>query len=139
MTESKTGAESPREIAKQDYEVRLTEQAAKVVREAFEAEKVEQKDAYLRVGAKPGGCSGYKFDMDYADASQVTGQDRVFTSNGIQIVVDSECLTEILGPIEIDYQGGAMMEQGFKFRQLFDGALCGCGESFSPLKERLDS
>lgn len=139
MTESETGAESRQEISPEDYEVRLTEKAAQVVREAFEAENVEQKNSYLRVGAKPGGCSGYKFDMDFSDASQVTDQDRVFTSNGIQIVVDAQCLTDILGPIEIDYQSGAMMEQGFRFRQLSDGALCGCGESFTPVKERLGS
>lgn len=119
-----------------EYEVRLTEQAARIVREAFQAEKVDPESAFLRIGAHPGGCSGYKFDMDYADAGQVTGKDRVFESNGVRIVVDKDCLVDILGPIEIDYQSGAMLERGFKFRQLFDGALCGCGESFSPVKER---
>ena len=120
----------------QDFEVRLTEKAAQVVREAFSAENVDPAQSFLRVGAHAGGCSGYKFDMDYADASQLTGTDRVFESHGIRLVVDGACLTEILGSVEIDFQTGNVMERGFRFRQLFDGATCGCGESFAPVKEQ---
>ena len=120
----------------QDYEITLTEKAARAVRETFEAEDVEAEQSYLRVGAHPGGCSGYKFDMDYAEGSQITEDDRVFVSNGIKVVVDKGCLEEVLGSIEIDYQSGNPVESGFKFRQLINGALCGCGESFTPIKQQ---
>ena len=116
------------------YEIRLTEKAAQVVREAFEAEQVDATQAFLRVGAHPGGCSGYKFDMDYADASQVTGDDEVFETNGVQVVVDRTVLNDVLGSLEIDYQTGSMVERGFKFHQIIEGAVCGCGESFAPIK-----
>ncbi|NIP73933.1 MAG: hypothetical protein GWO16_13325, partial [Gammaproteobacteria bacterium] len=46
------------------------------------------------------------------------------------------CLNEILGSLEVDYQRGNMVEQGFKFRQVIDGGLCGCGESFTPISQR---
>ncbi len=115
-------------------EVLLTENAAKVVLEAFTDEKVDPSKAYLRIGAHPGGCSGYMFDMDYSEANQVTGEDTVFVRHGVNIVVNSQCLQDILGSVEIDYQSGSMMERGFKFRRLVDGALCGCGESFAPIK-----
>ena len=118
------------------YEIRLTENAARVVRDAFEAEQVEPSQAYLRVGAHPGGCSGYKFDMDYADASQVSDLDEVFESNGVKVVVNRDVLNDVLGSLEIDYQAGNMVERGFKFRQYVDGGLCGCGESFTPVKQQ---
>ena len=130
MTEKET-VQAP--VAEGDPEVLLTETAAKVVLEAFSDEKVDPAQGYLRVGAHPGGCSGYMFDMDYADADQVTGEDTVFVRHGVNIVVNRQCLQEILGSVEIDYQAGSMMERGFKFRRLVNGALCGCGESFAPV------
>lgn len=117
-----------------EHEVLVTEKAAEVIREAFAAEDVDAGRAHLRIGAIPGGCSGYKFDMDYADADQVTDADLVFESNGVNVVVDRTCLNDILGSIEVDYQTGSMMERGFKFRRLINGAMCGCGESFAPIK-----
>ena len=118
------------------YEIRLTEKAAQVVREAFDAEQVDAQQAYLRIGAHPGGCSGYKFDMDYADANQLSDQDLVFESNGVKIVVEQEMLNDVLGSLEIDFQSGSMMERGFKFRQIQEGGMCGCGESFVPIKQQ---
>ncbi len=66
------------------HQIVLTDKAAKVIHEAFDAEKVDKADSYVRVGARPGGCSGYKFDMDFADGGQVLENDRVFESHGIR-------------------------------------------------------
>ena len=118
------------------YEIKLTEKAAQVVREAFLSEAVDPAQAYLRVGARPGGCSGFKFDMDYANAGQVTDGDQVFESNGVKVVVNREALNDVLGSLEIDFQTGSMMERGFKFRQILESGVCGCGESFAPIKPR---
>jgi iron-sulfur cluster assembly accessory protein len=118
-----------------EYTIAMTEQAARVIREAFAAEGVDTQDGLIRVGAHPGGCSGYKYDMDFTESSAVQPTDRVFESQGIRIVVDATCLNEVLGSVEIDYQRGSMIESGFTFRQLTSGAQCGCGESFTPLKE----
>ena len=116
--------------------IRLTEKAAQVVREAFESEQVDAAQAYLRVGAHPGGCSGYKFDMDYADAAQLTAQDEVFETNGVKVVVERTLLNDVLGSLEIDYHTGSMVQRGFKFHQVVEGAVCGCGESFTPIKQQ---
>lgn len=121
------------------YEIKLTDKAAQVVREAFQAEQVDPAQAYLRVGARPGGCSGFKFDMDYANAGQVTDGDQVFESNGVKVVVNRETLNDVLGSLEIDFQTGNMMERGFKFRQLSESGACGCGESFAPIKPQRKS
>jgi iron-sulfur cluster assembly accessory protein len=117
------------------YQILLTDKAARVIHEAFEAEQVDKAHAFVRVGAHPGGCSGYKFDMDFAEGSDVGDSDEIFEHRGIRIVVDRSCLTDILGSLEIDYQDGSMIEQGFAFRRLSSGAQCGCGESFTPLKD----
>ena len=117
------------------FSIELTDKAAKVVHDAFDAEAVDKDNAFVRIGAHPGGCSGYKFDMDFAESADRKDTDTVFESRGVRILVDSACLTDILGSLEIDYKDGSMMEQGFAFRRLTSGALCGCGESFTPIKE----
>ncbi len=121
-------------IGGKDYTISLTERAAQVIHEAFEAEQVDRESAMIRVGAHPGGCSGYKYDLDFAQADQVTGSDCVFESSGIRIAVEKSSLTDILGSLEIDYRQGNLVDSGFVFRQLYNGAQCGCGESFTPVK-----
>ena len=117
------------------YSIELTDKAARIIHEAFDAENVDKDKAFVRIGARPGGCSGYKFDMDFAESEGRKESDQVFESRGIRILVDSTCLSDILGSLEIDYKDGSMVEQGFAFRRLSTGALCGCGESFTPLKD----
>ena len=120
-----------------EYRLELTEKAARVIRDAFSAEKVDANEAFVRIGAKPGGCSGFKYDMSFADRGQVTAQDRIFPSRGINLVVDRVCLTDVLGSVEIDFQDKNLVEQGFKFRPLNAATdQCGCGESFTAVKSR---
>ena len=121
-------------IDAQDYTIGLTARAAQVIHDAFAAEQVDRASAMIRVGAHPGGCSGYKYDLDFAEAHQITDNDCVFESEGIRIAVDRTSLTEVLGSLEIDYRQGNLVDSGFTFRQLFNGAQCGCGESFAPVK-----
>ena len=121
--------------AQEDHSIELTDKAARVIHEAFDAEAVDKDNAFVRIGAHPGGCSGYKFDMDFAESADRKDTDKVFKSQGIHILVDSVCLSDVLGSLEIDYRDGNITEQGFSFRRLSSGALCGCGESFTPLKD----
>ena len=73
--------------------------------------------------------------MDFAQSADQQETDTVFESRGIRILVDTVCLSDVLGALEIDYKDGGMMEQGFAFRRLSSGAQCGCGESFTPIKD----
>ena len=117
------------------YEVVLTEKAARVIREAFDAEQVDPEKSYVRIGALPGGCSGYKFTIDFAESADVGDADAFFTSQDIQLVVAQDCLTEVLGSVEVDYRDGNLVDQGFSFTPLRDAAQCGCGQSFAPIKD----
>ncbi len=132
MTGQSAGQEN---AGQEEHRIELTEKAANVIHEAFDAEQVDTARAFVRVGAHPGGCSGYKYDMDFAEADQLQSSDAVFESRGIRILVDRTCLSDILGSLEIDYRDGSLVQQGFAFRQLSSGAQCGCGESFTPVKD----
>lgn len=110
----------------------LSVRAAEKVLAIFAAQGVDAKHAYLRVGAKPGGCSGYRYELDHATAESLSEADEHFRSEGVRVVVNRECLHQILGSVRIDYQEGNMVERGFRFQPL-QGDACGCGESFTPL------
>ena len=123
------------EIQPTDPVVILTEKAAKVFREACEEEGKPIQDSFLRIGANQGGCSGYRYELDWNESDDIKETDIRLSSNGVQIVVDAQCLHNILGSVEIDYTDTNMVEQGFIFKQLREGHQCGCGESFTPVKD----
>ena len=82
----------------------------------------------LRVGTKKSGCTGYTYDVDYADA--VGAGDQVFESHGVKVVVDGAALEQLDG-LEIDYVRASLLHQGFEFRNPRVKNTCGCGESFN--------
>jgi len=81
----------------------------------------------LRVGTKKSGCSGFAYQVDYADER---GEgDEVFESFGVKIVVDRDSLARIDG-MEIDFVKESLLNEGFEFRNPKVKSTCGCGESF---------
>ena len=114
-------------------ELKITEKAAVEFKQMCIAEDKHWVDSYLRVAAKEGGCSGWKYSLDYEDT--VDSADLIFEQHGVKLVVDNELLNNIMGDVEVDYKVGNLVEQGFIFNRLKFGHTCGCGESFTPLKE----
>ncbi len=82
----------------------------------------------LRIGTKKSGCTGFAYEVDYADA--VEAGDQVFESHGVKVVVDGPSLTQIDG-MEVDFVKSSLLNQGFEFRNPNVKDMCGCGESFS--------
>jgi len=113
----------------------LTERAAQVFKDSCEAEGLKLQDTYLRIGARPGGCSGWKYELESTTLEEVGPNDIQIISREVSVVVDREELTNILGPLKIDYSDKNLVEQGFVFEQLINGHQCGCGESFTPVKD----
>ena len=113
----------------------LTERAAQVFKDSCEAEGLTLQKTFLRIGARPGGCSGWKYELESNSAEDVGPNDIKILSQEVSVVVDREALTEILGPIRIDYSDKNLVEQGFVFEQLMNGHQCGCGESFTPVRD----
>ena len=113
----------------------LTERAAQIFKESCEAEGLTLQDTFLRIGARPGGCSGWKYDLESNSPEDVGPNDIQILSQDVSVIVDREALTDILGPIRIDYSDKNLVEQGFVFEQLTTGHQCGCGESFTPVRD----
>ena len=113
----------------------LTERAAEVFKEACEAEGSDLTETFLRIGARPGGCSGWKYELESNTAEDLGPNDVQIMSREVAVVVDREALIDVLGPLKIDFSNKNMVEQGFVFEQLTTGHQCGCGESFSPVKD----
>ena len=113
----------------------LTERAAKVFKESCEAEGLTLQDTFLRIGARPGGCSGWKYELESNSPEDVGPNDIQILSQDVSVIVDREALIDILGAIRIDYSDKNLVEQGFVFEQLITGHQCGCGESFTPVRD----
>ena len=85
------------------------------------------KGVGLRLGVKTTGCSGMAYKLEYADA--VEGDDQVFESFGVKLLVDPKSLPYIDGT-ELDFVREGLNE-GFKFNIPNVKDECGCGESFT--------
>ena len=115
--------------------VELTERAAQVFKDSCEAEGLTLQDTFLRIGARPGGCSGWKYELESNSPEDVGPNDIKILSQDVSVIVDREVLTDILGAVRIDYSDKNLVEQGFVFEQLINGHQCGCGESFTPVRD----
>ena len=114
-------------------ELKITEKAASVFKDMITDEKKDPENSYLRVGANSGGCSGWKYSLDFENT--VDPVDLTFEQYDVKLVVDEKILNEIIGDVEVDYKIGNLVEQGFIFKRLKYAHVCGCGESFTPLKD----
>ena len=81
----------------------------------------------LRLSVKTTGCSGYAYVVDFADT--VGEDDRVYDSQGVQVVIDEKILAIVDGT-EIDYAKQGLGES-FMFKNPNATGECGCGESFA--------
>jgi len=81
----------------------------------------------LRVAVRTSGCSGYAYALEFADSA--AGDDLLFESEGVQILVDARSLPMLTGT-RLDWVREGLNE-GFKFNNPNASATCGCGESFA--------
>ena len=80
----------------------------------------------IRLGVKTTGCSGMAYKLEYAD--EVIGDDVVYESQGLKILVDPKSVPYLEGT-ELDFVKEGLSE-GFKFNNPNERGKCGCGESF---------
>lgn len=105
--------------------VRLTETAARHVAQMLAK---RGHGMGLRIGTRKSGCTGFSYEIDYADT--IGDDDQVYESHGVKVVVDGASLARING-MEIDFVRSSLLNQGFEFRNPNVKDTCGCGESFS--------
>jgi iron-sulfur cluster assembly protein len=104
--------------------ITLTERAARHV-VAHLAKR--GKGVGLRLGVKRSGCSGFAYDVEYAD--DVQPGDVEFESRGVRIVVDLKSLPYVEGT-ELDFTRAGLNE-AFRFNNPNVKDACGCGASFN--------
>lgn len=82
----------------------------------------------LRVGVRPGGCSGFVYDV-FFDGKVDRLQDWVGEFDGLKVVVDPESAPYLLGS-EL-YWNNDLTNGGLKISNPGESRSCGCGKSFS--------
>ena len=102
----------------------LTENAAKRV--AWIAQR-QSKPAILRLAVDGGGCAGFTYKFELADAPDA--EDEVAETGGVKLVVDPISLDLVRGSAVdfVEDLGGA----AFKVTNPNAQSGCGCGSSFS--------
>ena len=81
----------------------------------------------LRVAVRPGGCSGYSYEMFFD--SELTDDDVVTQQGAVKVVVDSAS-AELLKGATLEYTDG-LQGAGFNISNPNATRTCGCGSSFS--------
>ena len=102
--------------------ITITGGAAKMLQEAFG----EERDSSLLVGVLSGGCSGYMYDLQIIQNTEIECQE--LEVDGFRVLIPNAA-SHLLDGIEIDYVE-ALMGGGFKINNPNADRSCGCGESF---------
>ena len=105
--------------------ITVTESAASKVKQLIEAEG--NNELALRVAVRPGGCSGFSYEMFFD--SDFAADDLKTEYAGVKVVVDSAS-AQYLSGASLDYKEG-LMGAGFTINNPNTTRSCGCGKSFS--------
>lgn len=104
--------------------ITLTQTAAGKVKELIEGEG--EDGLALRVAVRPGGCSGFSYEM-YFD-SEIDADDLSQSYGDVKVVVDPAS-AQMLEGATLDYNDG--LQAGFNITNPNAQRTCGCGSSFS--------
>ncbi len=103
----------------------LTSAAAAKVRELIEAEG--DPDMALRLAVRPGGCSGFSYEMYFDNTSD--DDDVVTETDGVRLLVDPSSAPLVSGAT-IDFKDSGLQGSGFAINNPSQQRSCGCGQSF---------
>lgn len=109
--------------------ITLTDNAIQKVRELLDNEEVSE--LALRVAVRPGGCSGFSYEM-FFDSDTEDNDQRSEHSNetsSVQVVVDPAS-AQLLQGATLDYKD-SLEQSGFSISNPNASRTCGCGQSFS--------
>jgi iron-sulfur cluster assembly protein/iron-sulfur cluster insertion protein len=110
---------------KAEPRVTLTDAAASKVSQLIEQEG--DPALVLRLGVRPGGCSGFSYEMFFD--GQTSDDDLVSEFSGVKLAVDKQSMSMLAGA-EIDYRDG-LQGAGFHINNPNISRSCGCGNSFA--------
>ena len=113
-------------IGKKPAPVTLSDGAVTKVAELLSQEE-EGTGLALRVAVKPGGCSGYSYEMFFD--TEIMADDVVREFGTVKVVVDAAS-AELLTGSTLDFSDG-LQGAGFHITNPNATRTCGCGSSFS--------
>jgi iron-sulfur cluster assembly accessory protein len=103
----------------------LTMDAAAKVRELMAAEG--EPELALRIAARPGGCSGFRYDLHFD--TRIDPTDHVSETDGVRLVVDQGSV-EALAGATVDFRDLGIKGAGFAIENPNETAHeCGCGRA----------
>ncbi|MEX0877431.1 MAG: iron-sulfur cluster assembly accessory protein [Candidatus Spechtbacterales bacterium] len=109
--------------------LKATKTAQEKILESAKAEK-ENKDLeklpLVRVSVKPGGCSGFLYEMFFEKEAEA--EDEIIQLGDVSVVIDPQSAEKIKGTT-LNYVETLEMS-GFKFNNPNASRTCGCGSSF---------
>ncbi|RMH64171.1 MAG: iron-sulfur cluster insertion protein ErpA [Calditrichaeota bacterium] len=103
----------------------VTDKAALKIREILNDEN--KADAFIRVGIKGGGCSGFTYVLDIEENKKESDQEYLF--GDVRVLIDSKSVVYLAGT-QLDYTDG-LHGSGFVFNNPNATKTCGCGNSFA--------
>ncbi len=106
--------------------ITLTDAAAVKVKELLSAEGAD--DLALRVAVRPGGCSGFSYEM-FFDGEITADDEQAEFGQAVKVVVDPAS-AQLLEGATLDYKDG-LEQSGFAITNPNASRTCGCGQSFS--------
>ncbi len=105
--------------------IAVSDSAATKVKELLESEG--DTTLALRVAVRPGGCSGFSYEMFFD--GDIGADDIKVDQGGVAVVVDPSS-AELLEGATLDYKDG-LQGAGFAINNPNAQRTCGCGQSFS--------
>jgi len=84
------------------------------------------KNNFLRIGVKGGGCSGLSYILGFDKKQEM---DQVFEANDLLFILNPSHSIYLTG-MEIDWEDG-LNARGFSFKNPNASKTCGCGTSFA--------
>jgi iron-sulfur cluster assembly accessory protein len=112
-------------IGRRPSPVTLTDAATTKVAELLAQEGNDE--LALRVAVRPGGCSGYSYEMFFD--SEIADDDVVRSFGSVKVVIDPES-ADLINGATLEYRDG-LQEAGFHITNPNATRTCGCGSSFS--------
>ena len=106
-----------------DVNLTMTEKAIEMLTDAFG----DDRSHALLVGVLSGGCSGYMYDLQIVESTDIDCQE--LEISGFRVLVPNAS-SHLLDGIEVDYVD-RLMGGGFKINNPNASSSCGCGESFA--------
>ena len=117
---------SPLELHKPEVvsvDLTISNSAVQMLGDAFG----DDRSMALLVGVLSGGCSGYMYDLQIVESTDIDCQE--LNIDGFRILVPKSS-SHLLNGIQIDYED-RLMGGGFKIINPNAKSSCGCGESFA--------